>query len=422
MNVQDLITGVRDSVSSGASAGTIVILLGVLVAVAIVVGAGFYIAHLLSPKGRLDALLDSRMSQSKRNPWPARITVAVALVIAVLAMGSYLDSPRTCAQCHKEAAYYKSLKATPHANVSCMSCHGSSGVTAPVNNTITYARWGYGYYVENQPPAKTIKAQVDSQQCLNCHSDVRQGVKTANGIKIRHSDIIAQGTPCLECHTDVAHKAPQGSGQPLATAGKGPSMNQCLPCHDGKKASSECKTCHAKDLGLAKADTLAKANDVKVSLASTKSNCYNCHDEKPCLRCHGATMPHPAGWGPNNTPGGERSPGDHAKAGFSDRDSCYRCHHVPGKVFQTNDQSCGGCHPTPGGMHGGKPWLKEHGLVATGQHTGSLSDCFICHSSSLCAYCHPADYVKKYNPRNGPDQYTRDIPMSPWAQQFSNGL
>jgi hypothetical protein len=52
--------------------------------------------------------------------------------------------------------------------------------------------------------------------------------------------------------------------------------------------------------------------------------------------------------------------------------------------------------------------VREHGLQATGQKTGTLADCGPCHgpAKDFCVFCHEASIVERYAPRVGPDNYS----------------
>jgi len=68
-----------------------------------------------------------------------------------------------------------------------------------------------------------------------------------------------------------------------------------------------------------------------------------------------------------------------------------------------------------GDVHGGQAWVREHGLQATGQKTGTLSDCQPCHGRAdiFCGYCHTPGYAERYAPREGPDDYVPSQPRMP---------
>jgi len=122
-------------------------------------------------------------------------------------------------------------------------------------------------------------------------------------------------------------------------------------------------------------------------------------------------MPHPQGWAeadPTALPVESR----HQREGFANRDACFRCHYDGDDIFVGSEKSCS-CHGLLGTMHGGKAWIREHSLQATGQKTGQFADCRLCHGGNWCAYCHPPAYNELLNPRLGPDEYTRDVPLPP---------
>ena len=361
-----------------------------------------------------------------RNPWPVRIVVIAILVGAAASSSAFLGEPATCASCHTESAYSKSLGQTAHARVSCMQCHGATGIVGPVDNTLTYASWGWAYYVQRvQPKSSTLSATVSSRACLQCHQGILTSTVTVNGIRVRHKEILDAGAQCTSCHGDVTHVI---QNKVVVK----PTMNGCLPCHDGRRAPATCSTCHASDIGLASVQAQHRSTAV-VAIADKWNSCYSCHDPSGCTRCHGVLMPHPPTWGPTDAsgtpvqpdpgtiqPGSTYNPGDHARAGFQNRELCWRCHHAPNQPFVPDPNSCS-CHGLQGtqyllgGMHGGAAWVKEHGLEATGQKAGAYSECAQCHgpSTQFCTWCHPPSMAARYNPIPGPDNYTRLEPMNP---------
>ena len=418
--LQDFVVRLQNS---SASPGVLIFAIFALVVVlGVVVGLGFYISHLMSPRGRLDLLLDRRETVVvNRNPWPLRIFVILMLIAVAVSAGTYLGEPGTCASCHNEFAYSKSLGASAHAKVACMDCHGGTGIVGPVDNTLDYASWGWAFYVKRiEPKSATLSASVSSRACLRCHEGITSSTVTVNGIRVRHKEILDSGAQCTSCHSNTSHAIP-------GVKGAGPNMNSCLPCHDGRRAPSACPTCHATDFGIASVQQ-SQRNTAVVSLSGKWNSCYECHDQNGCTRCHGVVMPHPPGWGPTTTaaypvlgPGSVQpgstglAPGDHARAGFAHREVCWRCHHAPGKVFVPDVNSCP-CHGLQGqqyllgGMHGGSAWVKEHGLEATGQKVGTYSNCASCHGdpATFCTFCHPASMAARYAPlAGGADNYSR---------------
>jgi hypothetical protein len=386
------------NVLGGQDDSTLVILIVVAVAITAVVILFMYLARLATPAGRARALLDDRSRGGGRGVWVPRL-VAVGVLLAGLFMaGWYLQRPQTCASCHTDGAHTETLAESAHVETSCMSCHRPPGVSGYAEAGLAYARWLGTYAVVREVPESDGATGVDNGSCLRCHRDIAAGTIEARGIRVRHSDFLDEGARCADCHGATAHG--QSSSVPTE-----PKMDDCFPCHDGERASSECETCHIDDIAV----TAFPEEFPAVETVAAGESCYECHAEGPCVSCHGVTMPHPADW--SDPEAGGR--GTHAREGFANRDVCFRCHYAPGQQFVASDESCS-CHGLLGKMHGGEAWVAEHGLQATGQKPGQYSDCFTCHSNSLCDQCHPPSYRGMWAPRGGPDLYQRDIPEDPF--------
>lgn len=374
---------------------------GILIVVFLLAAGIAYIVYLLSPSGRVAAMLQERTAR-RTSSLAGGLLVICTLVFAFSVGNVYLDRDATCASCHKKSPEREALQKTAHKRVACSSCHAPTGAFGVIRKDLDYGRWVFRYASAQKVPRK-LSTRLDKAACLRCHSAVESGTVTNGGIRVRHSDFLEEGAKCSDCHNDVAH--------PGVTARHTvPSMDKCLPCHDGTKASSECSTCHVKD--VAQGPNPAAFGKIKVS--GQWNSCYKCHDEKPCLRCHGVTMPHPPGW--SDKAGGGR--GTHARDGFKQREVCFRCHFEKGKPLVASAEGCK-CHGLLGKMHGGKAWIREHGLQATGKKAGANAACFNCHTQELCDMCHPPSYRERYDPSAmGVDDYERDIPPDPLADDW----
>jgi len=395
----DLVARLRDAAGAGGSTGALAVIGGLLF-VALVSAGAWYLVYLMSPRARVHALLESRADERAPSKWLNRIVGLLVVAAAVIAVNSYAGSSSACANCHTDRKQEKALATSAHKGVACMSCHGAGGPTGPVEQGVTYARW-VGVYALSKEVPKPQPGSVGSSACQRCHSGLDR-VAVRAGIRVRHSDFLDAGAECRDCHNAAAHPG-------AVRYDTRPTMNACLECHDGVKAPSACGTCHVRDV----ANTpVVDRGYTKLKTSGSPDACYTCHSETPCLRCHGIRMPHPAGWGP-----GETATGTHPRAGFADRDVCYRCHHAPGKPFVASQESCS-CHGILGATHGGKPWVKEHGLQATGKKPGSNARCFDCHGDDLCDRCHTPEYRARYAPVPGTDTYRRDIPLDPSTQDW----
>ncbi|HET6351070.1 MAG TPA: cytochrome c3 family protein [Coriobacteriia bacterium] len=407
MNLQDVVLSLRAG-TAGGTTGAIFVLAIVAFAAVFAIGAIMFFVYARSPQGKIDALLDARAEDRKQSKWPMRIVVLLMLAFAVVAINYQMSRPSTCAQCHTKGGYVSSVKQTAHKDVGCLGCHGGTGLTGGLQTTASYGRWILVYTSMKRTPAIS-GVVVPDVNCLKCHAEVRTKTVTRRGVRVRHKDFLDNGAQCRDCHNSVGHGD-------IAREPTSPSMDDCVVCHDGKKASSECKTCHVKDELQVAAVTM---NFPKLREAGS-SNCYGCHDEKPCLRCHGITMPHPRGWAPND--GGPGISGSHALEGFTKRELCWRCHYSNGKPFQrptTNGgftQTVDGCpcHGSFGNMHGGTSWIKRHGTDASGKTHGPDADCGFCHQiDKLCVQCHDPSILDQYKPVPGNEKYPRQIPKPP---------
>ena len=420
--MQELIIRLREVLAQAPTVFAASAAVAILIASVLIAGVAIYIAYLFSPRGRVAALEVQRTAKTARGRIDSFI---VALTVALLVGGVtyYAQRPDSCRSCHQEKPYSEGLEKSVHAAVGCMECHGAVGATAWADNTIEYAGWLWAQYGQAAPAQAGSGASVEPRKCLSCHEDVSNGVKVAKGVRVQHSDFLDQGYVCTVCHGDTAHSAPQGAAAQSV-------MNQCLRCHDGEKVTGACETCHADDHGI-RAVAARGGRMATVGIRSS-GNCYGCHNETPCLRCHGVTMPHPPDWNPQNLPRNESTgkvamqvvgngidPGQHARAGFANRDVCWRCHHKPGEIFKPSDESCH-CHNLYGYMHGGPAWIKEHGLQATGVKGGVNSGCDGCHGPPelFCGFCHPPSYAQRYKPIPGADNYSAS-PGWPRSDTFS---
>ncbi|RJQ54656.1 MAG: hypothetical protein C4521_03935 [Actinobacteria bacterium] len=396
MSVQDLVTAIKNAVAGGDAVRNVVVAGVFILLVGLLVAAIVYAIHLASPRGRLDSLLKESAGRDRRPPWALRMLAVPLLVLAFAGGTRYINQQSGCVQCHKRAPA-KQLAQSAHKEVSCIECHGEQGITGALRQWVTYGRWVSVYATSKQSP-KVKGRGVDDRACLRCHPAVPKETVVKDGIRVRHSDFLRTGIRCKQCHNSVAHPE-------LVLEPSKPSMSECLPCHDGKKASLACETCHVKDAVLRTIAQDEGFGSVKMTAAQQRASCYRCHDEKPCITCHGVRMPHPEGWS---------SPQKHARPAFKNKEACWRCH-FDEEPFVPSAKECQPCHRPYRAfeVHGGKGWVAEHGPQATGQKAGVLSDCFTCHTSNLCGLCHPPSYVDRYNPKSGPDTYQREVPLDP---------
>jgi hypothetical protein len=402
MSIPELTEALREAINGGQIAGSLIAVFVIALVIFLVLVSAIYLFYLSSPRGRLESLVDQKTQRGAAATWVPRLGVIV-LALAVFGLAdNYVQRDSTCASCHTDNKHVESLEASAHRGLDCVSCHGASGVTGPVRQLVDYGRWMY-VSAANEKLPDLQAGSVESSKCLSCHEDVRRGTLQAGGIRMRHSDVIEAGYRCRECHNSTAHGD-------ITLEPSSPSMSTCLSCHDGERASTDCKACHAEETSRTAKRTGQLAN---VVVQANSTNCYTCHGDDSCQSCHGTVMPHPPEFGLK----ADGTAGGHAREAFAKRDVCWRCHYDEGKIFE-EPESCGSCHGVMGRQHGGKPWVKEHGLQATGKKPGVFSSCFSCHTQTLCDNCHTPEYRDMYNPVTGEDQYRRDIPLPPEAEDW----
>ncbi len=378
MNLAAIGDRIRDQLLSGEGSRGVILAMVFLLLAGLLVAALVFVLYSRSTRGRLATLTQQRATSARGARWILHFAALAMLVLAFLGGNQILERPSTCAQCHTNEALFTSVPATPHDAIACAACHRPRGVTWPGQQLVTYIRWAYVHAAEGNKEPKPRPGSVDSATCLECHDQIARVIVQRGGIKVRHSDFIDRVYGCRDCHNIVTH--PGVLKDPTE-----PTMGKCLPCHDGTTASSQCDTCHTEDLGR---PTALDAPLPKVTLSAEQEygTCYQCHEEQKCTSCHGIRMPHPSDW--KDT---------HMRDGFTQRTVCWRCHYKDDQIFVPSNESCS-CHGLQGSMHGGTAWIAEHGLQATGKKVGENSECFLCHSATLCDKCHAASYKDRYNP------------------------
>ncbi|MHB9148472.1 MAG: multiheme c-type cytochrome [Thermoleophilia bacterium] len=400
MSSSDLGGRIRDLLLGGQGSRTVVLALLLILLAGLLVASLIFVLYSRSPRGRLASLTQDRATATAAGGggWLVQILAVTLLIVGFAAGNASLERPSTCAQCHTDELVFASVAETEHADLECADCHRPRGAVWPARQVMTFARWTYVNAANGNKEPEPRPGSVTSSRCLDCHDEITERTVARGGIKVRHADFVEQLYGCRDCHNVSSH--PGALAEPTE-----PTMEKCLPCHDGVTASSECETCHAEDVGRPSRPD-APLPKVELTEAGQYASCYVCHQEDACNSCHGIRMPHPEEWATR-----------HMRDGFTRRDLCWRCHYSGDQIFVPSSESCS-CHGLPGTMHGGELWIREHGLQATGQKAGENAECFLCHGGALCGYCHDESYAGRYNPL--PAGYDTYRP-SPSAQPPADG-
>lgn len=354
----------------------VVLIVAILLTILILLGVSIY---LFLTRGKRAAFW-VKVTVTKRDIWVGRIFFLLFLIALLLSGTYYAQNDRNCLNCHKEGLEKKSLEKTSHKGLQCIACHMKPGITGYLQQKLDFLRWGFAYLARDKvPPSSELKGNVSDSSCLKCHREVIEKTILKYNLRVSHKEIYEGGFRCVDCHNQVAHPK-------VSVPEKSPSMDTCLLCHDGKKASYSCSECHTKDVG--KGVRPAKRELPKTEVAVTWNWCYGeCHNEKKeCLPCHGTTMPHPPGWANGRLP-------IHPKeAAFEKKQLCWRCHYSDRKPFTKGDEFCGKCHPIE--FHG------KDEIVYWSHQQFSTSDCAgLCHSAETCTkLCHGEKKAKVLPP------------------------
>ncbi|MFA5891217.1 MAG: cytochrome c3 family protein [Actinomycetota bacterium] len=205
--------------------------------------------------------------------------------------------------------------------------------------------------------------------CPECHSDLDRvfDQNRADGLRFRHEVHFSKGeADCGMCHPAQTH-APE--------AIRKPTMVRCFMCHGSSKrakAPGSCGTCHPTGFNLSPDSHLASrwAGRGHGRAGVERTTCLVCHEARSCDRCHGVSMPHPAGWA--------KFP--HVDS-FFDRGAelCARCH--PRRA--ASPDFCDRCHHPAASPKAA--WIASHPVVVRSK---GAADCFGCHDPETCAGCH----------------------------------
>ncbi|HEY3374039.1 MAG TPA: NapC/NirT family cytochrome c [Candidatus Aquicultor sp.] len=172
------------------------------------------------------------------------LTVAAAVVILLLAGGVVATSkPAFCNRCHEMQPSYNSWMTSNHATVDCGSCHAdfSFSVTSVAGTELHILRDMF-LHSKNDYVAPINKGSVLSkassfESCSVCHSSKRLISARITTAHKTHSEKLH--ITCVYCHNRVGHP----NNKEYDDRSK---MKSCIACHQKKRASVGCKTCHPK--------------------------------------------------------------------------------------------------------------------------------------------------------------------------------
>lgn len=296
---------------------------------------------------------------------------------------SYYSNNSNCKNCHEMKQSHDSWQISSHSSVSCTSCHSrnpSEGVFSIERTTIDRL---LKHFLKSE---KNPKAYVGKANCLRCHSAIKKNIKSNRDSHVvnPHPVHLEAGLNCTHCHKNLVH--PKG-----ASTSTRPRMKDCVNCHQSKKASIECLTCH-----FGTQEHLDKISQAGGYIPKEDEGCNVCHTEKDVDKT------------------------DHRKAiinvgGYSGLETCFKCHvyakkEVEGGVhskFKTKVTHIKGLEEKRGmGVVAAKPPMWAYQVYTKDGKTKNAG-CGMCHvggsglptpemeSQIDCLICHAKNYDMK---------------------------
>ena len=394
--------------------------------------------------------------------WYGKLLIVLPVLLVVFATASlvaasYTERSSFCVSaCHEMNPYGASWKASVHHDVACVKCHIKPGVVELVKAKGSALREVYVHFAGEVKAPIAVTEHVPASTCSQsgCHSRrpsydrvvlraapamaagsagptaAAGATASASGATTRLTAattsaqpvVAATGSPaapsgaaatssspappvvfshsqhakvpqCIECHDRVVHEVVPGKIYVDPA-----SMTFCLRCHDGRRASGACETCHKPPHAPRGACTDCHTGDTWASSFTHPTALGPKHKTVVCEQCHtqssADTMGFPAGCVDCH---GKK----HKTVSVV---LCAKCHvptHFAPSTFKHPDSGCGACHTPPHPdrgvclrCHTTKSWANrlKHPFALAGRHTSFA--CEKCHTKGFdkpglnCDSCH----------------------------------
>lgn len=344
----------------------VTLILMIIVTILVIIGI---IIYTFTTSGRR-VIFIAKVQLSEKDRLINNLLLVVFVLLLLFTSSYYAERQSSCLNCHKSSYQLAALKKTQHKNVRCLACHKEPGVSGYLRQKVDFVRMMFVFYTRRSKevnPAVFARGGVFDGGCLRCHRQVLKETTSKNNLSMSHKEVVGTGFACVDCHNQVAHP---GLTKPV----KSYTMFACMNCHDGRRASKECRECHPK---YSMGERVAKDVELPKTEIPTTLRCYGaCHnEEKECLPCHGVTMPHPENWV-------GAKPAHVAYAAFTKKKLCWRCHYDGNKYFSPGREFCGRCHGIE--FHG-----KDEEVYWSHQQFYAGNCEMLCHGPGFCSeYCH----------------------------------
>ena len=209
-----------------------------------------------------------------------RLIVVAVLAVLIIVAGVPMYSARQSeyyGNFNGTKGYFRTWRTSTHEKMSCIECHVEPGAS---NRFVFIARAVGEHYLRFALSGKTnLFAKPSRQACQECHTTYRV-VSASGDLLVPHrAHIEVLKMSCADCHNALVHtQNTKGVNTPR--------MEACLKCHDGKKASAKCKSCHTEK---AYPESHQAGNWLEIHSEVVKEiDCAKCHAWTPdfCKQCH----------------------------------------------------------------------------------------------------------------------------------------
>jgi c(7)-type cytochrome triheme protein len=240
-------------------------------------------------------------------------------------------------------------------------------------------------------------------------------------IKFNHRVHVERGIGCEACHGDMAKVE-------LATRDNAlPLMETCIGCHDGKKASDACRTCHLTtpdgrvDYHLpggklvpggwyfmdAHDEDWLYSHRAIATLGDQK--CESCHTQKYCLDCHnGVQKPlkvHPNNWiNQHSIPARRNEP--ECSSCHRSQTYCVDCHQATKVSPYEPNKPTGRLQFHPDGWVEFRQRGPNHHAFEAQKN---IRACASCHTEASCIACHSTAGIGGLNVSPHPPGWTNSM-------------